>query len=69
MYLVFIQESPFLPKLNVKSKLNFGVLSNDIYQKVIECMENCRMNVCINFVETFINVWPALVKARLSTMG
>lgn len=44
MYVVFIQENPFIPKLNAKSKQNFEVLSNNIH-RVIDCTENFSMNV------------------------
>lgn len=44
VYVLCIQESTFIPELNVKSKLNFDLLSNDIDQ-IIECAENVHLNV------------------------
>lgn len=46
--LFFIQEIPFVPRVNVKSKPNFEVRLNDNHQ-VSECTDqNFRMNVCMN---------------------
>lgn len=53
---MFTQEYTFIPKLNVKSKLNVKILLND-FHPVNECAMNFRRNICIwTLFENLLNV-------------